>query len=40
MAILSNSWTQHLKSWVGNKEANKNMKAFSKAFAPATTVAK
>ena len=40
MAILSNSWMQHLKSWVGNKEANKNMKAFSKDFAPATTVAK
>jgi hypothetical protein len=31
MAILSNSWTQHLKSRAGNEEANKNMKAFSKA---------
>ena len=39
MAILSNSWTQHLKSRAGNKETNKNTKAFSKAFAPATTVA-
>ena len=39
MAILSNSWTQHLKSQAGNEEANKNMKAFSEAFAPATTVA-
>ncbi len=35
MAILSNSWTQHLKSRAGNDEANKNMKAFSEAFAPA-----
>ena len=40
MAILSNSWTQHLKSQAGSEEANKNMKAFSEAFAPATTVAK
>ena len=39
MAILSNSWTQHLKSRAGNDEANKNMKAFSEALAPATTVA-
>ena len=39
MAILSNSWAQHLKSQAGNEEANKNMKAFSEAFAPATTVA-
>jgi hypothetical protein len=39
MAILSNSWTQHLKSRAGNDEANKNMKAFSEEFAPATTVA-
>ena len=39
MAILSNSWTQHLKSQARNEEANKNMKAFSEAFAPATTVA-
>ena len=29
MAILSNSWTQHLKSRAGNDETNKNMKAFS-----------
>ena len=40
MAILSNSWMQHLKSLVGKNEANKNMKAFSEAFAPAKTVAK
>ena len=40
MAILSSSWTQHLKSLAGNDKANKNMKAFSDAFAPATTVAK
>ncbi len=40
MAILSNSWTQNLKSLAGNNEANKNMKAFSEAFAPAKTVAK
>ena len=39
MAILSNSWTQHLKSQAGSEEANKNMKAFSEAFAPTTTVA-
>jgi hypothetical protein len=39
MAIFLNSWTQHLKSQSGNEEANKNMKAFSEAFAPATTVA-
>ncbi len=39
MAILSSSWTQYLKSLAGNDEANKNMKAFSNAFAPATTVA-
>jgi hypothetical protein len=26
MAILSNSWTQHLKSRAGNDEANNNMK--------------
>ncbi len=30
---------QYLKSLAGNDEANKNMKAFSNAFAPATTVA-
>jgi hypothetical protein len=39
MAILLSSWTQHLKSLAGNDEANKNMKAFSDAFAPSTTVA-
>ena len=39
MAILSNSWVQHLKSQAGNEEANKNMNAFSESFAPTTTVA-
>jgi hypothetical protein len=39
MAILSNRWMQHLKSRAGNDEANKNMKAFSEAFSPSTTVA-
>jgi hypothetical protein len=39
MAILSNSWAQELKSLAGNNKANKNMKAFSEALAPTTTVA-
>jgi hypothetical protein len=39
IAILSNSWMQHLKSLAGNDETNKNIKAFSEAFVPATTVA-
>jgi hypothetical protein len=40
MAILSNSWAQHFRSIVGNDDANKNMKAFTDAFATATTLAK
>jgi hypothetical protein len=40
MAILSNSCAQHFRSIVGNNNANKNMKAFTDAFAPATTLAK
>ena len=39
MAILSNSWAQHLRSQAGGEEANKNMKAFTEAFAPTTTLA-
>jgi hypothetical protein len=40
MAILSNGWAQHFRSIIGNNDANKNMKAFTNAFAPATTLAK
>ena len=40
MAILSNGWAQHFRSIVGNDDANKNMKAFTDAFAPAMTLAK
>jgi hypothetical protein len=40
MAILSNGWAQHFRSIVGNNDANKNMKAFTNAFTPATTLAK
>jgi hypothetical protein len=39
MAILSNGWAQHFRSISGNNKANKSMKAFSDAFAPATTLA-
>jgi hypothetical protein len=39
MAILSNGWAQHFRSIVENNDANKNMKAFTDAFAPATTLA-
>ncbi len=39
MAILSNGWAQRFRSIVGNNDANKNMKAFTDAFAPATTLA-
>jgi hypothetical protein len=38
MAILSNGWAQHFRSIAENDEANKNMKAFSDAFALATTL--
>ncbi len=40
MTILSNGCAQHFRSIVGNNDANKNMKAFTDAFAPATTLAK
>ncbi len=40
MAIHSNGWAQHFRSIVGNNDANKNMKAFTDTFAPATTLAK
>jgi hypothetical protein len=39
MAIFSNGWAQHFKSVAGNDEANKNMKAFTEAFTPATMLA-
>jgi hypothetical protein len=39
MAIFSNGWAQHFKS-MANLEANKNMKAFTQAFAPTTMLAK
>jgi hypothetical protein len=38
MAIFSNGWAHHFKSII-NDEANKNMKAFTQAFAPTTTLA-
>ncbi len=40
MTILSNGWAQHFRSIIENNGANKNMKAFTDAFAPATTLAK
>jgi hypothetical protein len=39
MAILSNGWAQHFRSIVGKNNPNKNMKAFTNAFAPATMLA-
>ncbi len=39
IAILSNGWAQHFRSIIGNDDANKNMKAFTDAFAPATMLA-
>jgi hypothetical protein len=38
MAILSNSWAEHLKNLGGNKDANKHMKAFTNALAPSKTI--
>jgi hypothetical protein len=38
MAILSNSWAEHLKNLAGSKEANKNMKAFTDALAPSKLI--
>jgi hypothetical protein len=38
MAILSNSWAEHLKNLGGNKDANKHMKAFTNALALLKTI--
>ncbi len=38
MAILSNSWAEHLQNLGGNKDANKHMKAFTNALAPSKTI--
>jgi hypothetical protein len=40
MAILSNSWAEHLKNLGGNEDANKHMKAFTNALAPLKTIPK
>ena len=32
MAILSNSWAEHLKNIAGSEDANKNMKAYTNAL--------
>jgi hypothetical protein len=40
MAILSNSWAEHLKNLGGNKDANKHMKMFTNALAPSKTIPK
>jgi hypothetical protein len=40
MTILSNSWAQHLKSLTGKDKANKNIKAFTNAFALSKTTTK
>jgi hypothetical protein len=34
MAILSNSWAEHLKNLAGSNDTNKNMKAITDALAP------
>jgi hypothetical protein len=38
MAILSNSWAQHLTSITRNNDTNKNMKAFMEALVPSKTI--
>ncbi len=38
MAILSNTWAEHLKNLGGNEDANKHMKAFTKSLAPSKTI--
>jgi hypothetical protein len=38
MAILSNSWAEHLKNLGGNEDANKHMKAFTNALTPSKTI--
>jgi hypothetical protein len=40
MTNLSNSWAQHFKNLAGNDDANKNMKAFTDAYAPSRTISK
>jgi len=37
MAILSNSWAEHLKNIAGNDDANKNMKAYTDALPSSKT---
>jgi hypothetical protein len=39
MAILSNSWAQHLKNLASINVANRNMKALTDALTPAITLA-
>ena len=38
MAILSNSWAEHLKNFAGSKDANKNMKAYTDALPSSKTI--
>jgi hypothetical protein len=38
MAILSNSWAEHLKNLGGNKDTNKHMKAFTNALTLLKTI--
>jgi hypothetical protein len=38
MAILSNSWADHLKNLGGDEDANKHMKMFTNALAPSKTI--
>jgi hypothetical protein len=38
MAILSNSWAEHLKNLAGSDNTNKNMKAFTDALAPSKSI--
>ncbi len=40
MAILSNSWAEHLKNLRRNEDANKHMKMFTNALAPSKTIPK
>jgi hypothetical protein len=38
MAILSNSWAEHLKNLGGNEDANKHTKMFTNALAPSKVI--
>ena len=38
MAILSNTWAEHLKNLGGNEDANKHMNAFTNALATSKTI--